>query len=168
MKKQIPKISLIIIYLYSAFLFSVDREEDCFSSIKNHEQRAVYTPEVFHYIISQFDTHSIDTARLHAVDCVQKSNLSQAVKEELCDVLNDLVTQEAAVGDTFSMNEKNIPGDLVVGGVEILVGTLMHLIPGGGWLGKALIADGIRRAGNSIVEADAKNRSALTSYSSSE
>lgn len=57
----------------------------------------------------------------------------------------------------------DLPTDLVVGGVEMLAGALICIlpIPGARWLGGTLIADGLHRAFNGITEMDEQNKKAF-------
>lgn len=61
-------------------------------------------------------------------------------------------------GEFPSSDDLDVPGSLVLGGFEILVGGLVHCIPGCGWLGKALILDGVRRGINGLEELDKSNK----------
>lgn len=51
-------------------------------------------------------------------------------------------------------DDKNIPDDMIIGAVEVLVGCLLLIIPSGATqtVGVALISDGARRVGDSLSE----------------
>ncbi|MCI5052511.1 MAG: hypothetical protein MRY21_05180 [Simkaniaceae bacterium] len=100
-----------------------------------------------------------------AISHVRTSDLPHELKNQLTIVLLALTSN---LTPTFindkSEKEPDIPGGIIIGSIEILAGVLLHLVPHCGWLGKAAIADGLRRGFNSIEKQSEENAKKQTSY----
>ena len=59
-----------------------------------------------------------------------------------------------------NLDDEIFPADLILGGVEMLVGALICIlpIPPAKWLGGVIIADGINRTFNGARDLDEQNR----------
>jgi len=97
-----------------------------------------------------------------AISELRGLNISQDAQKKINHVISALIdTNDISDFSHFVSNQDDntdIPGSMIIGGVEILVGGLLHLVPGCSWIGKAAIADGLRRGFNGLEELDEKNK----------
>ena len=77
----------------------------------------------------------------------------------------DMDHQFFLTGKKSKKKQKDIPGSVVIGGIEILVGALVWIIPAPGTkqLGAVLVGDGIRRTFNGLEEVDKQNQAKIPS-----
>lgn len=116
---------------------------------------------------------SIEKAKIKSFEYIESSGLTVNKKEQLLEVIESISNPV-----DFSLNsihylkckkkqkkkDVNIPSGVVIGGVEILGGALLWVIPWGPTraLGTAMMADGIRRALNTTEEEEGKKSQNVT------
>jgi hypothetical protein len=110
---------------------------------------------------------NMEEAYFYALCAIEESDVPVSIKEKLAFVINSLLFEHLSISDIADTEQQDIPGSLILGGVEILVGSLVHLLPGCGWLGKLIIADGIRRGFNGLEEMDDHNKKESRKFPSS-
>lgn len=68
--------------------------------------------------------------------------------------------------NSVNFAEDDFPADLVIGGVEMLVGALICIlpIPGSQLVGITVITDGVRRSFDGVTQMDERNRARLFSF----
>lgn len=99
------------------------------------------------------------SAYLHSLKVIDEMNISINNKKKLHGILHYLAFNSFSATQESIIDEQDLPGSLILGGVEILVGSLIHIIPGCNWIGRLIIADGVRRTFNGLEVLDEHNRS---------
>lgn len=180
------KVFVFILILHFQFLHSLEfnfftscTEEDLIEYFDKMENSITNISEgkiAFLKILDTFQpksTFCISELQKLALDIIDDFEISETMENQLKKIINDLLLQEitsfrferSPFSKIFYLKGKNpnpdaspIPGSMVIGGIEILTGSLLLLVPGGTWLGRAAIADGIRRSFNGIEELDKRNQ----------
>ncbi len=107
-------------------------------------------------LISFFDTCSVKSA----LDLL--SSLDKCNDRESCYLLSAMNAVSSE-----SINEVDYPTTLIIGGIELIVGTLIYILPVplAKHVGAAVIADGSRRVFNGIEDLSDLQKEALLDFS---
>jgi len=95
---------------------------------------------------------------------IDKQEFDQETKEKLKNFFFKLYDQKYYASLSIGaltpklFTSKDLPADVVIGGIEIFAGVLLYLLPGCKVIGGTVIADGATRVLNGIKEAEEENK----------
>ncbi len=150
----------------NAYFNTVNHFDSLESHVKSLEDGRVILDHLLSSIcLNNCSFPNIEKMHVYALSFLDKTNHSSLFKEKIKFIIDALLYERSPLGDIVNVTDEDIPGSLVLGGVEILVGSFVHLIPGCAWLGKLIIADGVRRCFNGLEDVDRNNKEKLAESS---
>lgn len=130
-------------------------------SIKNIKDAKIKLKEIVYLIESNFELDlDIYKGCTYSLKMLSQFTIPNETKNNLTDILielRDINNYFLKCANEKDEDGKEVPVEMIIGGIEIFVGTLLHFVPGCSNIGKIVIADGVRRGFNGLEKIDEEN-----------